>query len=92
MKRLRHGVPQSQDSQKNGCGVPSQAADNRRFPALTGLRPCRLMPQPLCWRHVKVSYRRGWGQGLQLVSPRERERFMQTLQRRVDGAAGHTAG
>ena len=61
---------------------------------ISSVRPSRsiLSAPALSLQRVKVSYRRGRGQGFQLVSPRERERFMQTLRQRVDGAAGHTAG
>ena len=73
------------------CGVIRQRIAYRD---ITGIAPSRniLSAPALSLQRVKVSYRRGRGQGFQLVSPRERERFMQTLRQRVDGAAGHTAG
>jgi len=73
------------------CGLIRQRIAYRD---ITGIAPSRsiLSAPALSLQRVKVSYRRGRGQGFQLVSPRERERFMQTLQQRVDGAAGHTAG
>ena len=73
------------------CGLIRQRIAYRD---ITGIAPSRsiLSAPALSLQRVKVSYRRGRGQGFQLVSPRERERFMQTLRQRVDGAAGHTAG
>ena len=42
----------------------------------------------------RLEYRNqnGRGQGFQLVSPREREVFMQALQQQVNRATGHTSG
>ncbi len=73
------------------CGLIRQRITYRD---ITGIAPSRniLSAPALSLHRVKVSYRRGRGQGFQLVSPRERERFMQALQQRVDAVAGHTAG
>ncbi len=73
------------------CGLIRQRIAYRD---ITGIAPSRsiLSAPALSLQRVKVSYRRGRRQGFQLMSPREREQFMQSLQQRVDGAAGHTAG
>jgi hypothetical protein len=68
------------------CGLIRQRIAYRD---ITGIAPSRsiLSAPALSLQRVKVSYRRGRGLGFQLVSPRERERFMRALQQRVDGAA-----
>ena len=72
------------------CGLIRQRIAYRD---ITGIAPSRnmLSAPALSLQRVKVSYRKqnGRGQGFQLVSPREREVFMQALQQQVNRATGH---
>jgi len=69
------------------CGVIRQRIAYRNITGMVLSRNILSAPA-LSLHRVKVSYRKqnGRGQGFQLVSPREREVFMQALRTRVDAA------